>query len=893
MKFDTFVVLACLSCSVLGVWLYTGGFFLTRYQVEDQSPCGLPPSSSSSSSTSMSSDCWMPSTFKRLIIVVVDALRFDFVSDVDVEKEKTDDDNIGGGGRCHYRNRMKKIKALVDEQPDNTLLFKFWADAPTTTMQRLKALTTGGLPTFFELRLNFDSPAVDEDNLIGQLERCGRRLMFMGDDTWVQLFPDAFDTAYPFPSMNVKDLHSVDLGVMRHVMPALRNADAPRYDVIVAHFLGVDHVGHRFGPDHPAMAAKLEQIDDAIGDVVRHMDNESLLVVLGDHGMTSDGNHGGASDLETQSALLFYSKAGLISSPFPFAVGDESRHPRHRQVDQIDLVSTLSLLVGVPIPFGNVGRVIPELFLGYRVPADGAFLRNDDDDNDDRWSSLLLGGNDESDQRERLARTARALQLNARQVRNYMVAYARTSAEFSSSMRELDDAYERAEQRHASAQTVADYRRAVADFHSFLADVASMCRLQWTAFDLPAMRCGIAALLAASMLMIWLLRDAPATTLPVGGAVVALFLHGYGLFSNSYIEREEQVVHYLVVTMLGVIGYDAHRRRSLPWRDVALLAVAMRVMSALSMSGGGRHEAADRQWSLAFELLALLGLVALAMRAFRGHRDRVAASCSRVHRCVVFALVPLCASLVASFWLAQRRCGGADDGEQRACATGTLAAAALLWLPRAVYALSGVGVLASALVASRQRAVHASLALAASASMTLAMLLGPSSPLPMLCACVQAALLSRVVARARPPASSIGVLWALCTVQYFFASGHQFSFSTLQLECSFIGFDQFHFGVAGALLALNTFAAPVLAVALMPAVLSASGIVDARQRARFLLAFVLTFTIGAALTATFVYIARRHLMVWRVFAPKYIFDGALMLVVDALALFISPLIVSS
>lgn len=31
----------------------------------------------------------------------------------------------------------------------------------------------------------------------------------MGDDTWTQLFPNHFNASYPFPSFNVKDLHTV------------------------------------------------------------------------------------------------------------------------------------------------------------------------------------------------------------------------------------------------------------------------------------------------------------------------------------------------------------------------------------------------------------------------------------------------------------------------------------------------------------------------------------------------------------------------------------------------------------------------------------------------------------------------------------------------------------
>jgi phosphatidylinositol glycan class O len=40
------------------------------------------------------------------------------------------------------------------------------ADAPTTTMQRLKGMMTGGLPTFIDAGSNFESAAITEDNII-------------------------------------------------------------------------------------------------------------------------------------------------------------------------------------------------------------------------------------------------------------------------------------------------------------------------------------------------------------------------------------------------------------------------------------------------------------------------------------------------------------------------------------------------------------------------------------------------------------------------------------------------------------------------------------------------------------------------------------------------------
>lgn len=39
----------------------------------------------------------------------------------------------------------------------------------------------------------------------------------MGDDTWESLFPRSFHRSLPFPSFNVKDLHTVDDGILQHL----------------------------------------------------------------------------------------------------------------------------------------------------------------------------------------------------------------------------------------------------------------------------------------------------------------------------------------------------------------------------------------------------------------------------------------------------------------------------------------------------------------------------------------------------------------------------------------------------------------------------------------------------------------------------------------------------
>ena len=83
----------------------------------------------------------------------------------------------------------------------------------------------------------------------------------MGDDTWLDLYPNYFKRTFAYPSFDVKDLDTVDNGVLDHLVPELNKSD---WGVLIAHFLGVDHCGHRYGPSHPEMKRKLLQMDSVI-----------------------------------------------------------------------------------------------------------------------------------------------------------------------------------------------------------------------------------------------------------------------------------------------------------------------------------------------------------------------------------------------------------------------------------------------------------------------------------------------------------------------------------------------------------------------------------------------------------------------------------------------------
>lgn len=68
-------------------------------------------------------------------------------------------------------------------------------------MPRLKAITSGSIPSFLDVILNLDetdesSSMASQDTWLAQMKakEAGKLVMY-GDDTWLKLFPNTFDRA--------------------------------------------------------------------------------------------------------------------------------------------------------------------------------------------------------------------------------------------------------------------------------------------------------------------------------------------------------------------------------------------------------------------------------------------------------------------------------------------------------------------------------------------------------------------------------------------------------------------------------------------------------------------------------------------------------------------------
>ncbi|XP_030423187.1 GPI ethanolamine phosphate transferase 3 isoform X1 [Gopherus evgoodei] len=444
-----------------GIGLFTSGFLLMRIELTNRSSCSDPLAAPAWAGQGVTSRaCWMPQRVPKAVLLIIDALTFEFAR-FDPAKARP----------RPYENKLGFLHQLAGSQPRHARLYRFRADPPTTTMQRIKGITTGSLPTFIDVGSNFASYAIEEDNLLGQLVENGRRVVFMGDDTWDGLFPQKFFRSYFFPSFNVKDLHTVDDGILQHLYTTV---DGGEWDLLIAHFLGVDHCGHKHGPDHPEMAKKLTQMNEMLRSLVDHLANDTLLVVAGDHGMTETGDHGGDSEKEVNAALFVYSKTPLFGAHLP---------EEPETIPQVNLVPTLALLLGVPIPYSNIGEVMAELFSGDGGTALAAF------------SQLS------------------AYRINAGQVDRFLHSYSLAAQDLPAErLRYLRELFSAALEEHdrllaqvreglpASPEQEARLGRLVVRFQHYLREARAVCMESWARFHPLRMVAGC-ALIAASCLL--------------------------------------------------------------------------------------------------------------------------------------------------------------------------------------------------------------------------------------------------------------------------------------------------------------------------------------------------------------------------------------------------------
>lgn len=135
-----------------GIYLFTSGFLLTRLALSETSDLTTQNSAGLQ-------------THQRAVVLIIDALRWDFISP-----------HPPSPASPYHHNILDLPSKLTEKYPQNSFLFNSYADPPTTTLQRIKGITTGSLPTFVDMGNNFGGSSILEDSIIQQLRAADRKV---------------------------------------------------------------------------------------------------------------------------------------------------------------------------------------------------------------------------------------------------------------------------------------------------------------------------------------------------------------------------------------------------------------------------------------------------------------------------------------------------------------------------------------------------------------------------------------------------------------------------------------------------------------------------------------------------------------------------------------------
>lgn len=258
-----------------------------------------------------------PST-ERLVIVLIDALRYDTSLKTDVMPTLA-------------QLRLQGASTLMHSKP------------PSFSEPGYSTILTGAWPELNDgpvFNLDYeDIPTFTQDNLFSSAHRYGWKTAVSGYYWFEKLIPQSdVDFSFYTPGED----NAADIDVMKAAMPWLQNNDA---QVVLIHIDQVDYAGHHEGgPQSSNWDAAAKRADDMLADVVSTLDfSKDTLVVFSDHGQIDAGGHGG-QDPECLLEPFVIIGAGVNPGKYP-------------DIQMVDIAPTLSALLGINLPASTQGAV--------------------------------------------------------------------------------------------------------------------------------------------------------------------------------------------------------------------------------------------------------------------------------------------------------------------------------------------------------------------------------------------------------------------------------------------------------------------------------------------------------------------------------------------------------
>lgn len=326
----------------------------------------------------------LESPYKRLVILLLDGARFDALARFK-----------DGHNKTSYQSTLHSMHTIEDDPLVFTASGMLIASNPTTTTSMLPSMMKGIYRSSSEL-LSFTSGSLDvgNNNILQSLSKYGNSdIRLLGDESWVECFgediftPDSYYDHY----FDIFQWDEADKVLLREGPSRLSRKELnenSKRKVEIFHSLSIDSMSHVTKDLRDNRMAKAFDLSNDIVKMVAacsgirgtelcpipvEENDDTLLLIAADHGMTDTGGHGQDSPDEVQGLFMFASRKEFTKNiPIIKSVargGQENEqylyvdglaHEYHN-LHHVDLAPTLSKLTDVPSPLQAAGR--PKLSL--------------------------------------------------------------------------------------------------------------------------------------------------------------------------------------------------------------------------------------------------------------------------------------------------------------------------------------------------------------------------------------------------------------------------------------------------------------------------------------------------------------------------------------------------
>ena len=647
--------------------------------------------------------------------------------------------------------------------------------------------------------------------------------------------------------------------------------------------------------------------------------------------MTNDGNHGGATDDEINASLFVFSPKNFLKKDENIENGKEDSI---ESFPQIDFVPTFSFLLNIPTPYANLGRIIPNFFLrsslkNYQIQISD-FLKKNNEKYDPKI--LLEDG----------INFLNVLHLNCWQIFNFISTYVESTNQFSSSdLFPLQNLFSKCNENFEKIKKFASENekeklklisKTILQYISFHSEAHLMCNSLWTVFKTDLMTLSTVLMFLVSIFifsliffdfsqfsnlfdnfffffsffgslfavlysLLYLKGESMIIYSIFGFSITSLsyiiyknvvtsrisfsfknlenlfsiflfILYCISLFSNSFIESEQNVSYFFLISMLFIyytkkIIFSTKKTRNFVYFLIVINSLYFSTKH-FNLIGGKHDENLTIFQLLFFNLIP--SSVLFYFQSFLLSQFFQNSTKNLTEKILSNFFFPSNFFLLIIYRLLHY----------------TNTKTAILMIPRMIYLISFISIsVLFKICEPKNRKIFFLIFF----SQLISLLYGPKSPLLIFfyfSIFYFLFLTFKSSKQQEDNAIFFSTFFFFLCIQIFYSSGHFCSFSSIKVDTAFIGFDNAdNMFISSFLIILETFSSHFFVIPCISFFFN--------KQNKFLSIFFIFFffSFSSLCTTVFVFLERRHLMVWRVFAPKYIFQVSFLLISNLTLIFVS------